>query len=171
MARGSGSESGSESEHDTAPLLRREKRRLPPGGTRDVSAARAACAWLRAHRCAAAGACLPPCACLAAWYGSAVEAFSWQSWATIALTLEALLLMAHNLPPDLVMLSVTVALRLLGIITEEQAWAGFSSPGILAIGVLFVVAKCLEQAGTIELLAGVFLGRTSSPTLALLQLW
>jgi hypothetical protein len=43
--------------------------------------------------------------------------------------------------------------------------------GILAIGVLFVVAKCLEQAGTIELLAGVFLGRTTSPTLALLQLW
>ena len=71
---------------------------------------------------------------------------------------------------DVVMLSVTVMLRLLGVITEEQAWRGFSSPGVLAIGVLFVVAKCLEEAGTIELLAGCFLGRTSSPLLAILQL-
>lgn len=71
---------------------------------------------------------------------------------------------------DVVMLSVTVMLRLLGVITEEQAWRGFSSPGVLAIGVLFVVAKCLEEAGTIELLAGCFLGRTSSPLLAILRL-
>jgi hypothetical protein len=47
--------------------------------------------------------------------------------------------MAHNLPPDLVMLSVTVVLRLLGIITEEQAWAGFASPVQILKSALIVI--------------------------------
>ena len=71
-----------------------------------------------------------------------MDSFTWQSWVTIALTLEALLLMAHDLPPDIISLAVMMMLRLLGIITEEKAWRGFASNGVLAIGVLFVVAKC-----------------------------
>ena len=87
-------------------------------------------------------ACLIPSVCVLASYYSVVDAFTWQSWVTIVLTLEALLLMANDLPPDIILLAVMMMLRLLGIITEEKAWRGFASNGVLAIGVLFVVAKC-----------------------------
>ena len=155
------------SDNDTSPLLRQRvllartrRKQTVPG------------AWLRRHWIALTIAGLIPFACLISFYSSAVDAFTWQSWATIALTLEALVLMAHNFPPDLVMLGLTVLLRVLGIITEEEAWRGFASQGILAIGVLFVVAKCLEEAGSIQVLAGFFLGDTGtpSPLLAVLQL-
>jgi len=168
------SDSDSASDGEAGPLLPAAARPEPSAGSLarpgTPGPGRAVASWLLKHRVAAGAALAVPVACAVASRHSAVAAFTWQSWATIALTLEALLLMANNLPPDVVMLSVTVMLRLLGVITEEQAWRGFSSPGILAIGVLFVVAKCLEEAGTIELLAGFFLGRTSRPRLAVLQL-
>jgi len=158
-------DSRTESDLDTAPLLRPATRRPAPFSFfPQLSAA------VRRHCFSLTVGGLIPLACLWAEHCAAVDDFTWQSWATIVLTLEALLLMAHNLPPDLVMVAVTVMLRMLGIITEEQAWRGFASQGVLAIGVLFVVAKCLEEAGTIELLAGLFLRNTSSPRLAVWQL-
>ena len=99
-----------------------------------------------------------PVACVLAQRNAAVEGFTPGSWLTIAVTLEALVLMAHDLAPDLIMLGAAMLLRLCGIITEEEVWRGFSSTGVLAIGVLFVVAKSLESAGTIELFARSFLG-------------
>jgi hypothetical protein len=81
-----------EGEGGSAPLLRRRPRpaaRRP--SARELPGGRAACEWVRAHSLAVAGGVLVPCACLVAWYCSAVAAFTWQSWATIALTLEALL--------------------------------------------------------------------------------
>jgi hypothetical protein len=87
----SGSEGEGEGESGLAPLLRRRPwpaARRP--SARDLPGP-AACDWLRAHSFALAGGCLVPCACLVAWYCSAVASFTWQSWATIALTLEALL--------------------------------------------------------------------------------
>ena len=54
------------------------------------------------------------------------------------------MLMAHDLAPDLIMLGAAMLLRLCGIITEEEVWRDYSSTGVLAIGVLFVVAKSLE---------------------------
>ena len=99
-----------------------------------------------------------PVACVLAQRNAAVEGFTPGSWLTIAVTLEALVLMAHDLAPDFIMLGAAMLLRLCGIITEEEVWRGFSSTGVLAIGVLFVVAKSLESAGTIELFARSFLG-------------
>lgn len=160
----------SEDDDDAEPLLRNSRPAARTSGSVGASKGKRSTRWLKKHGVSVGASVAIPIVCAVAWRSHAVTAFTWESWATIALTLEALLLMANNLPPDLVMLSVTVLLRVLGVITEEQAWRGFSSPGILAIGVLFVVAKCLEEAGTIELLAGCFLRRTSSPLLALMQL-
>jgi len=108
--------------------------------------------------------------CIAANFFDLVPEFNWQSWLTICMTIGALVLMANNCPPELVMLAVTIILRLFNVINDEQAWSGFHSQGILAIGVLLVVVKCLEEAGTIEMVVGNFLGRTSSPTVAICRL-
>ncbi|EKX42783.1 hypothetical protein GUITHDRAFT_111152 [Guillardia theta CCMP2712] len=108
--------------------------------------------------------------CAAANFFDAVPEFNWQSWLTICVTIGALLLMANNCPPELVMLAVTIILRLFNVINDDQAWSGFHSQGILAIGVLLVVVKCLEEAGTIEMVVGNFLGRTSNPTIAICRL-
>jgi di/tricarboxylate transporter len=91
-----------------------------------------------------------------------VTGFSWQSWWTLGLTGTALFFLINNQPPDLVLLSVTVLLRLSGVVTDEQAFSGFHSDGILAIGALFAVAKSLETSGAIEWCMAFFLFRTNS---------
>ncbi len=91
-----------------------------------------------------------------------VSDFTWQSWWTLGLTGSALFFLINDQPPDLVLLSVTILLRLSGVLTDEQAFSGFHSDGIIAIGALFVVAKSLETSGAIEWLMAHFLYRTES---------
>ncbi len=68
---------------------------------------------------------------------NAVSDLTWQSWFTIALVFGGLVCMVNDSPPDVVLLAINLTLRVFNIITEEQAWSGFRSEGLLAIGVLF----------------------------------
>ena len=99
-----------------------------------------------------------------------VSQFTWKSWITIELTLVALVLLLHNHPPEWVMLGVTAVLLLLNIITPADAIKGMGSSSILAIGVLFPVAKGLEQAGTVEVLLSAVLGAPTTTGAAILRL-
>lgn len=94
----------------------------------------------------------------------------WKSYVTMELTVIALVLMLNNQPPDLVMLFVTTILTLFKIISVNDAIDGMSSSSVLAIGVLFVVAKGLEEVGTVELLLGSALGQPKSLSIAILRL-
>ena len=67
------------------------------------------------------------------------------SYWTVSLLLGALLLMANEAAPDLTMLGFTVLLVLSEVISDAEAWAGFSSTSVLSIGALFVVARALEE--------------------------
>lgn len=73
------------------------------------------------------------------------SALTWESWLTVAVTVIALIAMASNSPPDVTLLAATVILRVFGIITSEQAWSGFSSQGVIAVGVLFIVAAAVQN--------------------------
>ena len=64
----------------------------------------------------------------------------------------------------------TTTLLLFGIISEQQAWAGFSSPSIITIGVLFVFARALEETRTVDVLLRRVLGRPRSHGAALVRL-
>jgi hypothetical protein len=97
-----------------------------------------------------------------------VSHFTWQSWWTLGLTATALFFLMNNEPPDIVLLTLTVTLRLSGVVTDDQAFSGFRSDGIIAIGALFVVAKCLETSGAIEWMMAHFLWRTNSTGLQLI---
>ncbi len=94
----------------------------------------------------------------------------WQAMVAIFLVLVALVLMVHGNPPDLVMVAANVFLIITKIIKPKDSISGFDSSSILAIGVLFVVAKALEDVGTIEALIPLFLGTPKTTTGAIVRL-
>src|SRR4051812_42208362 len=67
----------------------------------------------------------------------------------VALTL----ILSNRLRPDLVALLVLLALGLGGLLTSEQALAGFSRSAVITVVGLFVIAAALEQTGVVQRLA------------------
>ena len=62
-------------------------------------------------------------------------------------------ILGNRLRPDLVALLVLLALGISGILTPEQAVAGFSRSAVLTIVGLFVITATLEQTGVVQWLA------------------
>ena len=58
-------------------------------------------------------------------------------------------ILGNRLRPDLVALLVLLALGISGILTPEQAVAGFSRSAVLTIVGLFVITATLEQTGVV----------------------
>ncbi|MES1914721.1 MAG: hypothetical protein MHM6MM_006767 [Cercozoa sp. M6MM] len=85
-----------------------------------------------------------------------------QSWLTIGVVAVSLVVMIADLPPELVLLAATVALVQLGVITESEAWEGFSNNGVLTVGVLFTVAKGIENTGAVDMVFKKVLGRPTN---------
>lgn len=71
----------------------------------------------------------------------------------IVIGLALALILSNRLRPDLVALLVLLALGISGILTPEQAVAGFSRPAVLTIVGLFVITATLEQTGVVQWLA------------------
>ena len=92
------------------------------------------------------------------------------SFFVIWLTFFCLILMCNDQPPELVLLGATVALRVLRLIDSRQAWDGFASPAILAIGALFIFARVLEETRAVELIVRPLLGVPRGHRTALLRL-
>ncbi|MCO5605116.1 hypothetical protein L7F22_059296 [Adiantum nelumboides] len=75
----------------------------------------------------------------------------WEGWVTVALILLMLVaLLAELAPPYLVMMGTLILFIPLDILNLEQALHGFNDPAVLAIAVLFVVAKGIELSGGLE---------------------
>jgi len=93
-----------------------------------------------------------------------------KSYWTVSLLVGALLLMANDASPDLVMLGFSVLLVLSDVISNGEAWAGFSSTSVLSIGALFVVARALEETRAVEKILLPLLGKPAGHVSALLRL-
>eukprot|EP00316_Scyphosphaera_apsteinii_P000222 CAMPEP_0119300174 /NCGR_PEP_ID=MMETSP1333-20130426/2171_1 /TAXON_ID=418940 /ORGANISM="Scyphosphaera apsteinii, Strain RCC1455" /LENGTH=518 /DNA_ID=CAMNT_0007301861 /DNA_START=211 /DNA_END=1768 /DNA_ORIENTATION=+ len=93
-----------------------------------------------------------------------------KSYLALFLTFVSLYLMARSAPADMVLLGATVVLLLFRVIDDEQAWLGFSSPSILAVGALFVVARALQETGAIHSVILPLFGRPTGAASALLRL-
>ena len=93
-----------------------------------------------------------------------------RAFVTLGLTLTTLALMIAGQPPDICMLLCTLALLLWpwadspgkGIISEQDAWQGFSNNGVLTVGALFVTAKAVDETGIVSLFMQRVLGKPSS---------
>lgn len=63
------------------------------------------------------------------------------------------LILSNRLRPDLVALLVLLALGLGGLLTPEEALAGFARPAVITIVGLFVITATLERTGVVQWLA------------------
>ena len=91
-----------------------------------------------------------------------------EAWFTVAITLGILVALIRNwAPADLVFLGATATLALLGIISPEEAFAGFSNSGVLTVAVLFVVAAGLRETGVLDYLGTQILGKARTANGAL----
>jgi di/tricarboxylate transporter len=93
------------------------------------------------------------------------------AWITLAvLSVVLALLVSERVAPALAVLGGTISLLALGVLTPEQALAGFSNPAPFAVAALYVVASAVEKTGAIQPLLGSTLGGVASPKRALTRL-
>ena len=85
------------------------------------------------------------------------------AYLTLALlTLAFVLLMATWIPPVAVFLGALTLSITFGLAPLEESLRGFSNPGMLTIGVLFMVAAGMSRTGAITVLTERFIGRPRS---------
>ncbi len=89
---------------------------------------------------------------------------AWITLGVVALVMG--LLVATRYGPEVIMLGGLTLLLTLGVIDGHEMLSGIANPGVVTVGVLFVVAEGLKQTGGIGWLAGRILGRPRSETLA-----
>jgi di/tricarboxylate transporter len=85
------------------------------------------------------------------------------AWTTVAVLLLVFgLLACTRIAPDLIFIGAVTLLIAFGILTPKEALAGVSNPGVITIGVLYVVAAGLQETGVMASLATRLLGRPKS---------
>ena len=96
---------------------------------------------------------------------------SWQAWTTIAITVGVFFLNAlTNLSAEVVFLGGTAALFVSGILSEQDALAGFSNPGMVTVAVLYIVVTGLTQTGGMNWVSQKVLGLPKGQNAALLRM-
>lgn len=94
----------------------------------------------------------------------------WEAWFAIAVIGCVLgLLASERLRPDLAVLAGMVALLTFGVLTPEQALAGFSNAGMMTVAAMYVVAAGLRETGAIDLASRGWLGNGATGRFALLR--
>ncbi|MBE9042898.1 SLC13 family permease [Pleurocapsales cyanobacterium LEGE 10410] len=96
---------------------------------------------------------------------------SWQAWVTIGVTIGVFLLNAlTTLSAEIVFLGGTAMLFVSGILTEQDALAGFSNPGMITVAVLYIVVTGLSQTGGLNWISQRVLGLPQGQNAAMLRL-
>lgn len=86
-----------------------------------------------------------------------------ESWIAAATVIGVFLLLATSrLRPYIVLLAGVTVLLVTGVLDAKSALNGFSNPGLITVGILFVVAAGLRQTGTLAFLVRRALGRPKS---------
>ena len=80
---------------------------------------------------------------------------SWEQWFTAAVTVVTVIVLVRDLfPPSVAMTGAMVATLTAGIITPDEALAGFSNPAPVTIAALYVLAKAADKTGALAPLVG-----------------
>ncbi|MEM8720186.1 MAG: SLC13 family permease [Cyanobacteria bacterium P01_G01_bin.39] len=95
----------------------------------------------------------------------------WRAWVTIAITIGVFLFNAlTNVSAEVVFLGGTAVLFVSGILSEQDALAGFSNPGMITVAVLYIVVTGLSQTGGLNWISQRVLGLPQGHNKALLRL-
>lgn len=96
---------------------------------------------------------------------------SWQAWLTITVTVSVFGLNAlTSLAAEVIFLGGLAVLFVSGVLSPDDALAGFSNPGMVTVGVLYIVVTGLEQTGGLDQISQVLLGLPKGQTAALVRL-
>jgi di/tricarboxylate transporter len=87
--------------------------------------------------------------------------------AVLALVLAGLVI---NVSPDALLLGAVVLVTVVGIISPEEALAGFSNQAVFTVGALYVVASALRQTGALDRISLWIMGKAKSEGQALLRM-
>ncbi len=103
---------------------------------------------------------------------SIFTALTIHGWISIAVVIAVFctLWLRRGAPVDLLFLGGLVIVTVTGVITPQEAVAGFSSPAVLTIGALLVVAAALRRTGVLDWVGHHWLGRIQREQSAMLSL-
>jgi di/tricarboxylate transporter len=88
---------------------------------------------------------------------------SWEAIFCLGLVVVVFVALVRNLAPtDLLFVGATALLAVIGIISPEDAFAGFSNAGMLTVAALFVVAAGLRETGILDFVGHHLLGGARS---------
>ena len=84
------------------------------------------------------------------------------AWLTLGVILIAFVALSRDrYPASVVLLGAVVSLLLLGVITPDEAFRGFSNPAPITVAALYVVAKGVEKTGLLGPVVSTVLGAGS----------
>ncbi|MEX1058361.1 MAG: SLC13 family permease, partial [Natronospirillum sp.] len=97
---------------------------------------------------------------------------TWQAVFTMLVTSGVLAtLITTKIAPHWVLMAALTVLSTLGIITAEQALAGFSNSGLITVAAMFVIASGLFHSGAIDQIINRALGQPKTLRQALLRIF
>ena len=95
----------------------------------------------------------------------------WQGWLSIALVVFCFaLFLRTRIAPDIVTAGALTLLLVTGVLSVDEALAGFANPGVITVAVLYVVVTGLTETGAVGWLGQALLGRPRGETHARLRL-
>lgn len=96
----------------------------------------------------------------------------WHGWVSLGLTLGVLVgLAVTRLAPHVVLMAALALLSVTGILTAQEALAGFGNPGLITVAAMFAVAGGLHASGGIDLLVNKLLGKPKTTRSALVRMF
>ncbi|MBN2717923.1 MAG: SLC13 family permease, partial [Deltaproteobacteria bacterium] len=85
---------------------------------------------------------------------------SWHAWVSMAVTVAVLgVLIFTHLSADLVFMAGLTVLLVSGVLDVKSALSGFAAPGMITVGLLYVVVTGLQETGALAWVSQKVLGR------------
>ena len=96
---------------------------------------------------------------------------SWEAWVTLAVVAAVVVVMARGrASPDMALLAALTIFVVFDFVPLEAALRGFSNPGVLTVGALFIVARGIRETAGLDTIMRGLLGRPSSVQRAQLKM-
>lgn len=96
----------------------------------------------------------------------------WQGWLSLGAVVGVLLtLIFTRVAPHLVMMAALTVLSVCGVLTSQEALAGFSNSGLITVAAMFVIAAGMHASGAVDLLVNSLLGQPRGVRAALARIF
>ena len=100
-----------------------------------------------------------------------IASLSWQGWLSLGLVAFCFLLFVRTrIAPDIITSGALTLLLVTGVLSADEALAGFSNQGMITVAVLYVVVTGLTETGAVSWIGQSLLGHPRSDTEARLRL-